>query len=148
MTAPLLLVVDASVAVKLYLAEPLSREANDLFARLADPSTVFHIPDLFFIECANILWKQVQRGNGTPTQVAVHYAALARLPLQPTPTADLAAEALDIALSQGITAYDACYVALSQRVGIPLVTADEKLVRKLAGSPFQVDWLGSLTLQP
>jgi hypothetical protein len=39
MTAPLLLAVDANVAVKLYLAEALSREANDPFARLADPST-------------------------------------------------------------------------------------------------------------
>jgi predicted nucleic acid-binding protein len=39
------------------------------------------------------------------------------------------------------TAYDACYVALAQRNGIPLVTADEKLVRLLAGTPYSVEAL-------
>ncbi len=44
---PLRCVVDASVAIKLYLAEPLAAEAYALFACLADPTTVFHVPDLF-----------------------------------------------------------------------------------------------------
>jgi predicted nucleic acid-binding protein len=104
MTPPLVCVVDASVAIKLYLVEPLSNEANALFACLADPSTVFHVPDLFYAECANILWKQVQRGNGTPAQATAHYAALAQLPLQRTPTADVGADALSLALTHGITA--------------------------------------------
>jgi predicted nucleic acid-binding protein len=138
-------VVDASVAIKLYLAEPLATEAQALFARLADPTTIFHIPDLFYIESANVLWKQVQRGSATATQVASHYAALAALPLQRTPTFDLAADALALAAMHGITAYDACYVALAQRHGIPLITADDKLVRKLAGSNCSVTWLGDRT---
>lgn len=46
MTAPLVCVVDASVAVKLHLAEPLAGEAHALFACLADATTVFHVPDL------------------------------------------------------------------------------------------------------
>ncbi len=57
MTAPISCVVDASVAVKLYLAEPLAAEAAALFALLVDPANVFHVPDLFYIECANIFWK-------------------------------------------------------------------------------------------
>jgi predicted nucleic acid-binding protein len=145
MTPPLVCVVDASVAIKLYLAEPLAAEAHALFACLADPTTIFHVPDLFYVESANILWKQVQRGSATDVQVTAHYAALAALPLQRTPTFDLAADALAIAAAHGITAYDACYVALAQRHGIFLLTADQKLVRKLAGSPAAVVWLGSWT---
>jgi predicted nucleic acid-binding protein len=145
MTPPLVCVVDASVAIKLYLAEPLAAEAHALFTCLADTTTIFHVPDLFYVECANILWKQVQRGSATAPQVAAHYAALATLPLQRTPTFELAADALTIAAAHGITAYDACYVALAQRHGILLLTADERLVRKLAGGPVAVAWLGNWT---
>lgn len=136
-------VVDASVAVKLYLAEPLSAEAHSLFNCLSAPSTVFHVPDLFFIECVNILWKQVQRGNATDAQVTRDSASLWLLPLRRTPTFELAADALQIALMHAISAYDACYVALSHRHSIPLITADQKLVQKLNGTPHQVVWLGS-----
>jgi predicted nucleic acid-binding protein len=57
MTTPFICVVDASVAVKLYLAEPLATEAIALFGLLTAPVTVFHVPDLFYVECANIFWK-------------------------------------------------------------------------------------------
>jgi predicted nucleic acid-binding protein len=72
MRQPLICVVDASVAIKLCLAEPRAAEAHALFACLADPTTVFHVPDLFYIKDANILWKQVQWGNATAGQVGVH----------------------------------------------------------------------------
>jgi len=61
-------------------------------------------------------------------------------------TADLIAEALTIALAHDITAYDACYVALAQLAGVPLITADEALVRKLAGTAYDVGWLGDVSL--
>jgi predicted nucleic acid-binding protein len=57
-------VVDASTAVKLYLPEPLATEATTLFSLLtATPPADFHVPDLFFAECANIFWKQVRKGD-------------------------------------------------------------------------------------
>ena len=62
MTSPIACVVDASVGVKLVLVEVLSNEAHALFSHLAkDPAARFFTPDLFDIECANILWKQVRR---------------------------------------------------------------------------------------
>lgn len=51
-------VVDASVGIKLFLVEPLSDEAHALFAHLTDdPPARLYVPELFFIECANILLK-------------------------------------------------------------------------------------------
>src|SRR5262245_29770808 len=99
MTVPLVCVVDASVAIKLYLQEPLSNEAHGLFAFLNNPSTIFHVPDLFFAECANILWKHVQRGNATAAQATSQFASITQLPFRQTSTLALSKKALDIALA-------------------------------------------------
>ncbi len=73
---------------------------------------------------------------------------LTSLMLQSTPTALLAEDALTLAIAHNISAYDACYVALARQLQAPMVTADEKLVRVLAGSGYDIQWLGSLSLPP
>lgn len=137
-------VVDASVGIKLFLDEPLSERADALFDHLSDNlPALLHVPDLFFIECANILWKYV-RYHGYPREDALlDVIDLGDLNLRAVPTQELIEAALPIALNLGITAYDASYVALSQKLDLPLVTADEPLARRLAGSEFDVRWLGN-----
>jgi predicted nucleic acid-binding protein len=136
-------VVDASVGAKLFLLEPLSDRADALFSQLAqDPLCRFYVPDLFFVECANVLWRYVER-HGYPAENAQRDVAdLVRLPLQAVPVQDLVGEALALALAHHITAYDAVYVALSRQLSLPLVTADASLVRRLADSSLEVRWLG------
>ena len=136
-------VIDASVGVKLFLIEPLSERADALFAHLAEePPVQLYVPDLFFVECTNILWKYVH-WHGYPAQNArKDVADLLRLPFHAVSTRELAGEALALATSHKITAYDATYAALSRQLALPLVTADESLVRRLAGSPLDVRWLG------
>ncbi len=139
----LVCVVDASVGVKLFLDEGLSDEAHGLFAHLADdPPARLHVPDLFYIECANILWKHNRRLGLPAGQAREFMSQLELLALQNTPTAELVSEALDIAIDYRITAYDAAYIALARRLSAPLITADQKLVRTLAASPVPVRWLG------
>jgi predicted nucleic acid-binding protein len=144
-SAPFVCVVDASVAAQLVVPEPLSAQAAQLFALLAGGQAIFHVPDLFYVECANIFWKKIGRGLCSPAEGSQALADLAVLPLRRTPTFDLAADALAVALAHGISAYDACYVALAQRQGVPLLTADAKLVQKLAGATPGVVWLGHWT---
>jgi len=67
---------------------------------------------------------------------------LIHLPLRAVSTGELAPEALKAAMTHGITAYDAAYVALARRLSLLLVTADETLVRHLAGTLVDVRWLG------
>ena len=54
-------VIDASVGLKLFIDDPLSEVVHDLFCQLAhDPPARFYVPDLFYIEIANVLWKYVR----------------------------------------------------------------------------------------
>jgi predicted nucleic acid-binding protein len=142
-------VVDASIGIKLFVEEPLSDRAEALFGQLAaDLPARFYVPDLFFIECANILWKYVRRFGYSATNAEQDLIDLADLPIRSVTTAELMVEALGIALAYSITAYDAAYVALSQQVGAPVVTADETFVRRMATSPYLVRWLGEFELLP
>ena len=145
--APVAFVVDASVGVKLFVAEPLSAAADALFALLtADPPGRLVVPDLFYVECANILWKHVRRFGYSADDARQNLADLTALSVIAVPIVDLVAEALPIALDNGISAYDACYVALARRLQLPLVTADERLVRVFARSTDRVEGLGTFNL--
>lgn len=55
-------------------------------------------------------------------------------------------KAVEIGLNYGITAYDGCYVALSEQVTAPLLTLDERLVNSLAGSKFDVRLFTNFTV--
>jgi len=135
-------VVDASVGIKIFVIESLSDRADALFVHLTDdPPARFYVPDLFFIECTNILWKYVRRFGYLPESARQDVADLTGLPLRVISTGELAGEALEIAVAPRITAYDAAYVALAQRLSLPLVTADEKMVHQLEGTSLDVRWL-------
>jgi predicted nucleic acid-binding protein len=141
---PLECVIDASVAIKLFVVESLSDRADILFDQLAkDPPARFYVPDLLFVECANILWKHVRRYGYPAERAREDVADLRALTLHSVSTADLIYEALAIALAFEITAYDACYVALATRLSLTLVTADEALIRKLDGTGYDIQWLGN-----
>jgi predicted nucleic acid-binding protein len=143
-STPVACVLDASVGIKLVLNEALSSEAHALAAHLAqDPAAQFHVPDLFDIECANVLWKHVQRSGYKLADAQRSLATLQSLAFKRIPVMALAGDALTIAANFGISAYDACYIAASQRLGVPLVTADSRLVARMAGSSYVVLDLGT-----
>lgn len=142
-------VVDASVAVKMFVPEDLSEEAQAVFERhMLDDAAGLIVPDLFFVECANVFWKWVQR-TGYPARAAKeHLDDLVSLDLLVIPARALSIRTMEIALEQGITAYDACYLAAAFEAGAPLVTADRKLVGKIGGGVYDVRWLGEIDRIP
>ncbi|HEX5505465.1 MAG TPA: type II toxin-antitoxin system VapC family toxin [Thermomicrobiales bacterium] len=142
-------VVDASVAIKLFVPEPLAEQAEAVFATLtARPASRLHVPDLFFSECANILWKYVWRSGYPAEDARQDIVDLLTLAVRSVSTATLVAEALEIALTQRVTVYDACSVALAAQLQAPLLTADEALLRKLRPTSYWVEWLGNFPVTP
>ena len=136
-------VIDASVGIKLFLVEPLSDRTDALFTHLTDdPPSQFYVPDLFFIECTNILWKYVQRFGYPANAARQDVVDLASLPLQIISTTALVEVALDLAVEHGSTAYDSAYIALAQQLSLPFVTADEALVRRFGNTGLDVRFLG------
>lgn len=138
-------VVDASVGIKLFVEEAFSAEADRLFSRLAaEPPAHFYVPDLFFIECANILWKYTRRFDYPAANARQDVRDLRALNLRTVSTADLLEPALELALAYDLTTYDACYAALAQQLNLLLFTADGALQRKLGGSQIRVQTLADL----
>ena len=132
MRLPETFAVDASVGVKLFIEEDGSDKAEQLFALLGrEPPHVIAVPDLFFIECANVFRSRVHRRLMTAERAREAFAVLRFLPLQSVSSSELAPFALDLALGHGLSVYDGTYLALAERLGVPLVTADGKLVKKL-----------------
>ncbi|RLC69404.1 MAG: hypothetical protein DRI52_08945 [Chloroflexi bacterium] len=138
-------VVDANVVVKLFVDEELSAQARALLGRLALPEPdQFFAPDLLLAECANVLWKYVQFYGYDVEMARANLADLADLAIQTVPVINLFQEAFELGHRLSIAVYDACYVTLAEGLGYPLVTADEPLVRRLAGEGLPVLYLGDL----
>jgi predicted nucleic acid-binding protein len=82
MSLPDTLVVDASVGVKLFLEEDGSREAEGIFSLLAgDSPRILAVPDLFFVECANVFRSRVHRRLMKPAAARDAFGILRALPL-------------------------------------------------------------------
>lgn len=128
--APLRFVVDASVGIKLFVDEDYSDKVHTLFEQLAaDPPANLYVPDLFFIECTNILLKYTRRFGRSLEDSRADLVDLGHLSLRVVPTAELMEDAFLLGAEQNITAYDACYAVLASRLSLPLVTADEPLAK-------------------
>lgn len=110
------------MAAKWLTPEPDAQAAaalldDDLFA-----------PDLLDVEVGNVLWKKQQRGEVESAVAALAVRWLKQVPLQVHDGASLLADALATRLGHPV--YDCCCVALARRLGVPLVTADRRLVRR------------------
>lgn len=122
-------VVDASVAIKWYVAEEESLAA----AQLLDVLEELLVPDLIFPEIGNILWKKIRRGQ-LPSDKAVAILKLVeQLPMQIHESRTLIDEAFRIAIEFGVTVYDALYLAVATVEDAAFVTADRKLLRLAKG---------------
>ena len=126
-----MIVVDSSVAFKWFVAEPHVDAATAL---LSDEQLL--APDLIIPEVMNAVWKIVRRGIVSPSQIAEIEKRLPDCFSEIVPTRGVAKAALDIALELDHPVYDAFYIALAERREIHLVTADERLQRKIRNTRF------------
>jgi predicted nucleic acid-binding protein len=143
-----LLVVDASVAAKWLLPrthEPLADEATYLLERYSKGELRFAVPDIFWAELGNVLWKAVRLKRCSQARAREGLAALGKQRLATVSSSSLLDVAFGIAVTFDRTVYDSLHVALAVTSKGQLVTADEKLADSLA-THFPVKWLGAFAI--
>jgi predicted nucleic acid-binding protein len=118
-------VADTSIVAKYLLTEPDTPLARALFAECF-VTVELHVPDQCLTECANILWGEVVFRGGAQSDAVGLLTNVRTLLKVRRVTPPLLLEALEIAVRQRITVYDAIFVALAVRLKCPLITADVK----------------------
>jgi predicted nucleic acid-binding protein len=126
-------VVDASVAIKWLVDEPLSAQA----ARLLDDDLPLAAPELIYAEAANALWAIARRGRIGAADVREALDLLADAPLTvPSSMRQLMAAAARLAADLDHPVYDCLYLALALQEQRPVITADRHFYEVVQGHPY------------
>jgi predicted nucleic acid-binding protein len=123
-------VVDTSVAVKWFIKETGREQALRVLG-----ARERHAPDLIVPEVGNVAWRKAILGEITGTQARFICASLRRYFIVLHRSEGLIDRAIDIALRLRHPIYDCLYLACAERVGARLITADQKLLTVLDGTP-------------
>lgn len=124
------LIIDASVALKWFVEE----EGSSPAAKVLAGSDLLLAPDLIVAEVANAAWRAVRLGVMLPEQQ--DYAA-SRLMLafdELTPLGPLVRRAVAISRALDHPVYDCFYLALAEERDAHLMTADRRLLQRIAGT--------------
>lgn len=89
------------------------------------------VPDFWLIEVANVLRTAERKGRLDSDESALFVDILSRLPIRPEGSLSWAPimEAKRLAVHHKLTVYDAVYLELATRRGLPLATTDAELLR-------------------
>lgn len=134
------LVLDTSVALAWVYSEETTPAVLEVFSTVARSGA--WIPSLWRLDIANVLEMGVRRGRHS---AAFRDATLADLALLPVSTdAETERQAwgatLRLASRHRLTLYDAAYLELAQRRGLPLATLDDEL--RAASAKERIQLLG------
>lgn len=133
-------VVDASLVVKWFVPEVDSEAAR----RWLDAPYDYIAPELLFAEAGNTVWKKVRRGELSADQGQRLAADLSAIAVEAVSLRGLLPDAHALAVSTGITVYDATYLALAVRLETQMITGDDRLARRLAEHPLVAPHVRSL----
>ena len=132
-----MIVIDASVAVKLYRIESNSDAALALFK---EHEGRISVPDLFAVEVAGAIVRDANINRSDNQDKLASLATLlasAAITLVRTGSADLL-RAANLAIDIGHPLKDCLYLVLAMELACPLVTCDAKFAAKARGVYAQV----------
>jgi predicted nucleic acid-binding protein len=139
------LVLDASVALKWAIPsaqETLTSESLQLLQRYVAGEINFIVPDVFWVEIGNVMWKGVRQRRWPQTAAENAASAIRERDFFTVSSLVLLPEALRIAFVHNRSVYDCLYIALAIQFKIEMVTADERLANATAAR-LPVKWLGA-----
>ena len=121
------LVIDASSVLSWCFEDEGGPEADALIERVASEGAA--VPGLWSLEIANGLVMGERRGRIQPAESATFTGMIEDLPIVADPARGARAlhETLSLAREHRLSAYDAAYLELAMRLGLPLATGDRSL---------------------
>lgn len=137
-------VLDSSVLIKWFRqGEVLANQALAVRDAYLDGHVDVIVPDLVAYELANVLRFKMDLST---EQVCAGVQSLFDLGLDwIAPSPAVMDRTVEIARQYDTTVYDAAFVALAERLDVALITADARLVQRLASLQY-VRFLGDLVL--
>ena len=132
--------IDASVAVKWFVAEEHRKEARHLLA----PRIERYAPDLLPVECASAIWKKARLGEIASAAPFLDGIAKLSEVIRIQSSETLLRDATETALRIGHPVYDSLYIACARLTGSVLVTADRRLAQVVSD---QVPDVAAITLR-
>ncbi|MCW5319324.1 VapC toxin family PIN domain ribonuclease [Nostoc sp. KVJ3] len=120
-------VLDCSVAISWCLVDENNPTANAILAMMPDAEAF--VPGIWSLEIANVLLVAERRNRMTQKQSEEAIALLQSLLIQVDTATDANAlgATLTLGRQEGLAAYDAAYLELALRLGLPLATIDQRL---------------------
>jgi predicted nucleic acid-binding protein len=145
------IVLDASVALKLVLAEAGSPQARALFATTVGANQPVYGPPLLPVEALNALYQRTRRADPDTAlsfeQAEQALSQLLALDFDLAAPTELYSRTLTFARAHGLPrTYDALYVVLAQLLDVELWTDDQRLLNALGGRAPWVRRLGDFPL--
>lgn len=136
------IVADASVAVKWYVAENYTPEAEILL----DGSYEIHAPELILPEFGSIVWKKLRRNDLTEREADTIIGAFSQQNITLHSHQPLLKAAFTGARLSGQTVYDWSYLALAISLSCEFVTADERFYKALENTALKkhLVWIGDI----
>jgi predicted nucleic acid-binding protein len=123
------LVLDASVALAWCFDHEATAATQEVLDRLDAGSAI--APSLLPLEIANVLALAERRKRITPTDVVEFVELIDTLAIEIEKETSSRAlhDVLNLARNEALTAYDASYLELAMRLGLPLASKDVSLRR-------------------
>lgn len=120
-------VLDCSVAISWCLVDENNPTANAILAIMPDAEAF--VPGIWSLEIANVLLVAERRNRMTQDQSEEAITLLQSLLIQVDTATDTNAlgATLTLGRQEGLAAYDAAYLELALRLGLPLATIDQRL---------------------
>ena len=127
------IVLDANIFLMLYFAEPSSDRVARFLAEITSAGVRIVAPHLLPYEFTNAVRRRMRRDH-VPLRFAQDIlAAFLALDVELVTDAALHRDALALTERYSLTGFDAHYIALAQRLTCDFWTADQRLLRALAG---------------
>ena len=121
------IVIDASVSLAWHFDDEVSEYADRILEELRAGAGL--VPAIWPLEVANALLIAERRGRLSPARTARAVDLFKELPLQVQEIGaqDALGPILDLARAEDLSVYDASYLELAMREGLPLATEDAAL---------------------